>query len=262
MKLLQSTAKATSFAILSFGLVTAASANITLNTTGTWYAPVTATQNGTDAFWDNVSSDNGSGKCNIGYILQGAASAPGVCNNNPVVNSAALPNKALSFLGGATANSPDAAFTFSGTGGTSTFVATITGNYGETIGYNDGTDHDLSANGGAQSQVKFSTSSSSFYFYVHSASGNYRTDTSGQQFVLFVASPSETPGAVSPSSNLNDFYLGAEDTAIKAGNAPNGDRDYNDMIIHVTATPEPALYGTIGFGLCGIVLAIKRRRKA
>ncbi len=248
---LRSAAKSASFSLLAFGFITVASANITLNTTGVFAVDSTGPNNSGNYFWNNPSSDGTT--CNVGYFLEKGASG---CGNvqNLQSNFTGLGTN-LDFLAKTTTGAATApSFYFTGTG-LSTLLVTITGNSNESIGYTDSTGDHLLAAKGSGSTTATITASGPFDFYL-SVNGvrTYDTVSSPQQFALFA------PGVAAGTGNgdsLSTFYLGAEDAAL-----PGGDKDYNDVIIQVTSTPEPGFYGALATGFAGLMLAVKRRRKA
>lgn len=248
----------TALALVSVGL---GMADDTLITTGTWYANAGPTGVGTSGYWDNASSD---GKdCNIGYILDGTA--PGTCGSK-VPGSDTIPLvKNVPFLAGATAGTA-ANFQFSGNSTTTSFVVSYagytSGSPGETFGYTDTTgSHNLFTVAGgvvtSGSGLTF-TPVGTFDFFTIIGSGStptYTTGVNGNQFALF------DPGAtLGPAINtgLKNYWIGSEDQAVSGG-----DRDYNDLVVHVqslVATPEPSFYGLLALAFCGIGFAVRRRQ--
>ena len=247
-------AKTASFSILAFGLVTAANASISLVSTGAdWAADTTGPNNSGNYFWNNTSSDGST--CNIGYFLLKGASGCGNVANLQAGCTGLGTN--LDFLSGSINGSTSApGFGFIGTG-ISSLLVTITGNANEAVGYTDSTgDHILAAKGGSTTTATITPTGPFDFFLSINGVNTYNTEANSNQFALFA--PGVTTGAASGSNAiLNSFYLGAEDTAVTGG-----DKDFNDVVIEVTATPEPGFYGALAVGFSGLVLAVKRRRKA
>jgi len=97
-----------------------------------------------------------------------------------------------------------------------------------------------------------------------------------QHFALFAT---DNRGCVSASGTIvsgcstNNFYVGAEDqglagvpdppcTTLKSGQTTCSDYDYNDMVVHFTAVPEPGSLPVLVTGFAGLVLVVRRRLQA
>ncbi|MBS1852362.1 MAG: DUF4114 domain-containing protein [Acidobacteria bacterium] len=52
----------------------------------------------------------------------------------------------------------------------------------------------------------------------------------------------------------NSLWIGIEDLGLQSG-----DKDYNDMVVRVTAVPEPSSIAFLGMGLCAIAAGVRKR---
>jgi hypothetical protein len=209
-------------------------------------------QNGTP-YWDGASTDGG--QKNIGYYISatGGFSTPGSAPGSPA--------STLKYWG-MTGGAADTNFYMDGLGSTThygTLLLEIAGMKTQnSFGWyvkGDKTARTEIFNGAAgPSAVSVAfTPTVDFGFYFKTGQGNifftesylnigkdaYTDIANKQQFAVF-AGPSNT--AVGPA-----YWMGMEDLAI-----PNSDADFNDMVVKVTAVPEPGTMMLLGSGLIGI----------
>lgn len=264
----------------------------------TWQTISIPNNSNTGAYWNNVSDDNvGSAVCNVGAILTNTpALASGSCTNqSPIVLLPITPpllSTANVFLGGAGGANPGG---FRFTGGTYNFAAIgrVAGELTTSWGIITDAGVVFSAATLTASTV---TVSGPFAVWITQAlppggAGTVfssaqtigvgaiggRVTTTNQQFAVFTAS--RGVGSVGLSSDVfgtlvtvgggDRFFVGMEDNVnggrgFGAGVAgTKSDRDYNDIIIRITAIPEPATVGTMIFGLLALAgVARKRGRRA
>jgi hypothetical protein len=263
----------------------------------TWQAVGTpGNNNGGSSYWNNTSDDNvGSAICNVGSVLRNAPVqlAPGSCSNqNPGAFLPLLPTRLganATFLGGAGGAAPTGGFLF----GAGTYqwnllgrIAGITGTQWGFIEFGPQNSVVVTAGSAAGSR----TFANNFAVWIDAAIGNdgpglnrYTSNllvanstlttvqaTSNQQFAVFTnaANPMLT-GNVINFQNGNQFFVGMEDNSnggFRFGpGSPSvrvSDRDYNDIMISLTATtvPEPSTYALMATGLVALAGFARRRR--
>ena len=281
---------------LSLALVAAAVATSPL-AAQTWQAVGTPGNNaGGSSYWNNISDDNvGNAVCNVGSVLRNAPVqlAPGSCaNQNPGAFLPVLPTRLTpnaTFLGGAGGSAPTGGFLF-GAGSYSWNllgrIAGITGNQWGFIEFGPGGAVVVTPGTAAGSR----NFTNNFAIWIDAAIGSdgagltrYTSNllvanptlttvqaTTNQQFAVFTngAGPSLT-GNVINFQDGRQFFVGMEDNSnggfgFGAGqpSVRVSDRDYNDIMISLTATtvPEPSTYALMATGLVALAGFARRRR--
>lgn len=217
---------------------------------GSWYSWSTSILNspGTGAYWNNNSSDGS--KYNIGWCLAGGGNC---IIPNPPGN--------IPFLSSGSGNAPSNFYlTNTGSGDAGTLVASITNNSShDFFGWynlvnNTPVLHPLLVGNETNMTVVFTpTANYGFYFQDQVNGGStWFTQTSYeaskddgfQAFALF----QQTAGS--------NYWLGVEDGGI------GGDKDYQDMIIHLASVPEPASVVLLGGSLLMMGGFIRRRNRS
>lgn len=104
-----------------------------------------------------------------------------------------------------------------------------------------------------------------------------RTATTNQQFAVFTGAvgagnailTSDAFGTIINTSAVQTFFVGMEDNvnggrgfSVMDPMARMSDRDYNDIIVSVSAVPEPSTYALMATGFAGLGLVARRRRRA
>lgn len=267
------------FTPLSVLILLAAPVAAQVNSTGTFSNPVVPGNTGGN-FWDNLSNDGAS--CNFGFFVVGGYTS-GCQDAAGTFGNANFHSGVVSYLGNGTAG---ADFTFDGSYGYSVFLAGMatatvlnSGVY-NTLGiyrYNGSSYTSFTPLWSATAGFAVNPAvGSSFYiapgddwgFYI--TNGAYRftgcdgsandvcsnlADLGGfYNFALFRSDATGTYGH-------NWYIVGAEDGRIDNGVA---DADYNDFMMGVTQTPEPASMALVATGLLAMAGAgvIRRRRQA
>ncbi len=248
----------------------------------TWQA-ITNTNATGNPFWNNPSDDQaGAGACNIGSLLTNAGLTPMSCNSEipaallPLANRISPnPNQ---FLGN---GANPAAFAFGAGTYNLTLFGTITGSapvraWGAYDRVTDAFLGTVMVAGNSNTIV----AANGFYLRISAfspAGTLFRSDvlTAGRsQFAAFSftgAEPAFAGGLFSGTSFGNPVYVGLEDNAcvtLVGCTLPDGstftpnvsDQDFNDVIISVTAVPEPSTVILMAFGMAGLGLVARRRR--
>ena len=199
---------------------------------------------GTAAYWNNNSGDGP--KYNIGWCLTGGGNC---VIPNPPGN--------LPFLSSGPSGGAPSAFYLTNTGATQAgeILASITSNSAhDTFGW-----YDLVA--GTPVLTPLFTGSDTGTTALFSPTGNYGFYMQNQLGTYFTQSSYDSTKdgfqafAIFQQTAGKSFYLGVED------GGPGGDRDYQDMIIHLTSVPEPASLALLGGGLL-LMGALLRRKSA
>ncbi len=254
----------------------------------TWQAIGTPNNTNTGAYWNNTSDDNvGSAVCNVGAVLTNTpALTSGSCSNQAPVYLPLVPAKLTTsnfFLGGAGGSNPGG-FGFNCTAACS---VNLLGRIAGTTSTNWGV---VLANGTAYSAAQLlggQQVTGTFAVWISQAlpvagagtiftsgqstfAGGVFTPNANQQFAVFSSTAATTSaGVFGTIINVGSgtYYVGMEDNVNggrgfgAAGAGRVSDRDYNDIIVSITAVPEPATVGLMGFGLLALA-GIAKRRKA
>lgn len=269
------------FTPLSVLLLLAAPVSAQVVSSGTFGNTVSPT-NSSGAFWDNTSDDGTT--CNLGYFtvggyLAGCQDAVGTYGN------ANYHNGVVTYLGSGSGNTAGAAFSFSGSYGYNIFLAGMaTGTVLYSGIYNtlgiyrfDGANYTsftplwsatagFTVNPAIGSGRLYVAPGDDWGFYVTNGA-RVLTGCDGSENDV-CSNTADAQGsynfALFQSDKLgywgrNWYIVGAEDGRINVADA-----DYNDFMLGVTQTPEPASMALVATGLVAMAGAgvIRRRRRA
>lgn len=195
-------------------------------------------------FWDHPSADGAS--CNVGYFLAGGFTGCGNLKNGTPPSGLGLGAGNLEYYSGA--GGAVVAFTLAPGEWTFTLQGRIAGSPTFEVGYYVPL---LPALSPMFNQTN--TVGDTFVLKNTGPVGLYIWDVTPDPDSFFT---SEGPVGVAAFGYIPDnelFYFGFEDR-------PDGDFDYNDVVLGAKYVPEPGTYALIGLGLAA--LGVLRRRKA
>jgi hypothetical protein len=263
-----------------------------------WATIGTPTNSNTGAYWNNASDDNvGAAVCNAGGILTNtpALTAASCVNQGPTylpVTPTPLTTSNV-YLGSGAATGGFRFTTAPGTNVRFNLLGRVAGDLGTSWGIITDAGVVMSAATLLAGPVSVSgpfavwitqslpaagagtVYASSMTSGVGALAG--RTTTINQQFAVFTGAQGTGSGGLSSDAfgqlislgASGKYYVGMEDNVNGgrgfgiAGPGRASDRDYNDIIISMEATPvpEPATIGLMGFGLLALAGVAKRRNK-
>ena len=237
---------------------------------GNWVGGWTPSNGGT-YYWDHQSFDGT--QCNVGYVLIGQAGAPGSpCGSVVPANALPLnpaPGNIPFWAANAAGSVPVTDFYFSPSNPDHTVQLEV-----EIAGYASSNQLYIYFRNGDPSQLVFDGSDSApktvsltitgdFGFYLaamgtgpdyYTESSKNTSDGSAQHFALFREKPVGTAGY-----SVTDYWLGIEDMPVDSVH----DRDYQDMLVRISAVPEPGSIVLLGTCLlCAGPIARRIRRRS
>jgi hypothetical protein len=236
-----------------------------------WTGPGSGTTIGTSVlptfggpYWNNFSADSPNGNANIGWCLAGGGSC--------TISGGTVGNLPFYSTGGTGIAPPNLYFTLNSGPTLSTLLVSITSQKGGGNGIDNLYYYLTNSSGAIISSPIFLFSSASAPNTTASLSipagdgygfeltnGTMGASNPNTFLMNDTASADTDPGIqhfVVFQQSVNSFYIGAED-----GVGLSADRDYNDVVFHLLAVPEPGSVLLLGGSLVLIGAFVRRRNR-
>jgi len=202
-----------------------------------WQSAVNPDNDGTP-FWDHSSWDSPSDAQNVGFYLNGTTGGlsdpPGNLPFWGIGNSA---DSSFFFQNTSAGNDVTLKVEVAGLSGINEFGYYLIANSGILVPIFTGSDSPITTD--------YFAPEGDYGFYLKTNGNTWTTEVNGDHFAVF--RESATPGA-------EIYWIGMEDLPLM-----NSDRDYNDMIVKISAVPVPEPGILILLGLSMISIATLRR---
>ena len=247
-------------------------AGVTPTAVGPSSGTLTNSNQSPSAYWDHSSQDatSSTAACNVGWIVTKTTTLAGCSAAGSNTGPLGAEDPVATSYWGQTVGTPgnyDPAFTFTNTSpNTAEFEVSLAGfGAGNVFGYFDaGGLHPLFNGGSAAETTTVNIpGGDSFGFSLTNGNGvTYKTNDGGvQHFALFAT---DNAGGNLANKTTNNFYIGAEDSGPSGlgTGSPGADFDYNDVVAHISAVPEPGSLPIMLSGFVGMALVLRRRLQA